>query len=338
MKFVKIEPRLLRTVAELADASGPDLVYTLNALTGQEVKRFKSPAAGRRRVEAAMMAAIDADAKLGVPKGQEPQVRTLAELEEKARSKGRECPDMHGADVDEGPAEPQLDESEFEANPETGSVNGQMQDYAGLAPCQGAQEEPQEGPSDVGGSEALDTAERAPEGPVPFVPTIVGDGAAEGAFTREGSTVSVELKIQLGDGVPVFPPHTLAGQLQAQAAKVAPIVPRPAPAPKDDSAIARSIRRRMKFVRLADKPGVSKVRAASLRGKVLAFLRDRAQAAAEGQCSRHIGFDELVNALQMPDAVVHVHKLAFFDHVELCNADGTVPEANAKAEDEETTE
>lgn len=296
MTFVAIVPKLLRTPEELATATGPDLVLTFNALTGQNVKRFKSPAAGRRRVEAAMMAAKEADGRLGVPKGQEPQVRTLAELEEKARSKGQHAPDMSGAAVDEGSAE------EDEAN--AVQEEEQSRFVTGNAAAMRAELDAQE-------------PQEAPETPA------ASAGTVEAAAPQEGPVAA------LGEGVPMFPPETLAGQLQAQAAKVAPIVAKPQHTRPELSPTDKKIRRRLKFVRVAATPGASKVRAASSRGIVLAFLKALPVDAA-GRPG-HISFEELAKRLEMPDAVVHVHKLAFFDHVELCNVDGVVPEPEKKA-------
>ena len=83
---------------QLTDASGPDLVATFKALGGTfkpgAAERFSSTAAGQRRVEMLMLAAKDADGHLGVPKGEQPVVRTQAELAKKAKRNGRAMPEL----------------------------------------------------------------------------------------------------------------------------------------------------------------------------------------------------------------------------------------------------
>jgi hypothetical protein len=71
---------ILRNQADLATADMADLIETYNALTGNAVEQFQSRAIAERRTEMAMLAAKDAAGHAGVPKGSEPQVKTMAEL------------------------------------------------------------------------------------------------------------------------------------------------------------------------------------------------------------------------------------------------------------------
>jgi hypothetical protein len=54
------------TAADAANMSGPVLVATFNALTGENVKRFATPADGRKRLLAALQKARGAAPKAGV--------------------------------------------------------------------------------------------------------------------------------------------------------------------------------------------------------------------------------------------------------------------------------
>lgn len=89
---------ILRTQAELAEASAGDLIETLHELTGTRVARFSSLAAGRARVSNAMLAATDAANHAGVPKGTSSGVMTIGELEKKKPGAGK-----HLAEVSKGP-------------------------------------------------------------------------------------------------------------------------------------------------------------------------------------------------------------------------------------------
>lgn len=71
---------ILRNQADISTADMEDLIETYNALTGNEVEQFQSRAIAERRTEMAMLAARDAAGHAGVPKGIEPQVKTMAEL------------------------------------------------------------------------------------------------------------------------------------------------------------------------------------------------------------------------------------------------------------------
>lgn len=83
---------ILKTQSEIQEASGPDLVETYNHLTGADLKKFSTLEAGRRRVEMAMLAAVDADAKTGVPAGSEGKVRGRQDIVAKAKAKGLPVP------------------------------------------------------------------------------------------------------------------------------------------------------------------------------------------------------------------------------------------------------
>ena len=78
---------IIRTQAEIADATTADLVATYNALTGKSIKKFSSRAAGEAQVSNAILAAQDADAHTGVPKHQRAVARTPAELQDKAKTR-----------------------------------------------------------------------------------------------------------------------------------------------------------------------------------------------------------------------------------------------------------
>jgi hypothetical protein len=71
---------ILRNPNALAAASMEDLIETYNALTGNAVEQFQSRAIAERRTEMAMLAAKDAAGHAGVPKGIDPEVKTMAEL------------------------------------------------------------------------------------------------------------------------------------------------------------------------------------------------------------------------------------------------------------------
>lgn len=71
---------ILRNPNAIATADMADLIETYNALTGNSVERFESRAVAERRTEMAMLAARDAAGHAGVPRGVEPEVKTLEEL------------------------------------------------------------------------------------------------------------------------------------------------------------------------------------------------------------------------------------------------------------------
>jgi hypothetical protein len=71
---------ILRKQSDIHDADMADLLETYNALTGNAVERFESRAIAERRTEMAMLAARDAAGHAGVPKGVEPEVKTMDEL------------------------------------------------------------------------------------------------------------------------------------------------------------------------------------------------------------------------------------------------------------------
>lgn len=78
--------------ARIAEATAADLILTFNALTGCSVESFDSRAIAERRVEMAILAAKDADARTGVPKNTDPRVRTRKDIEAKAAERGIEPP------------------------------------------------------------------------------------------------------------------------------------------------------------------------------------------------------------------------------------------------------
>jgi len=71
---------ILRNPNTIATADMADLIETYNALTGNAVERFESRAIAERRTEMAMLAAKDAAGHAGVPRGVEPEVKTVEEL------------------------------------------------------------------------------------------------------------------------------------------------------------------------------------------------------------------------------------------------------------------
>ena len=99
------EVQILRSVSEIAAADNATLLATYNALTGKQTKKFASREAAQRQVETAMMAAKDADGHLGVPKGQDGEVKTFAELVEKAADRGQAAPTV-ADDESDAPASP----------------------------------------------------------------------------------------------------------------------------------------------------------------------------------------------------------------------------------------
>lgn len=98
---------ILRTADQLPEATAAQLLATYTALTGLKVARFSSIEVGRRRVERAMLAAKDADAHTGVPRGIEPTAKTVAELAAKAR--GKYVPE---ASIDPEPTQPLAEAAE----------------------------------------------------------------------------------------------------------------------------------------------------------------------------------------------------------------------------------
>lgn len=80
--------KLITDAAQIKDADTSDLVHTYNALTGKAVKRFENRAIAERRVEMAILAAKDADAKTGLPRGQEPTAQPREAIEAKAAARG----------------------------------------------------------------------------------------------------------------------------------------------------------------------------------------------------------------------------------------------------------
>jgi hypothetical protein len=70
---------IIRTQAQIADASTAVLVATYNALTGKSIKKFSSRGAGESQVANAIMAAQDRAGHLGVSKGAAPVAITVAE-------------------------------------------------------------------------------------------------------------------------------------------------------------------------------------------------------------------------------------------------------------------
>lgn len=92
---------VLRARSDIAEATMAQLLATYNALTGKSLKKFENKEIAQRRVDMAMMAAQDADAHLGVPKGANGEVKTAEELTAKAAEVGQPAPQMN----DEAPKE-----------------------------------------------------------------------------------------------------------------------------------------------------------------------------------------------------------------------------------------
>lgn len=109
---------ILTKQEQIAEASTTDLVETYNALTGKAIKKFENREIAMRRCEMAMLSAKDADGHTGVPKGSDTQVRTRAEIVDKAESKGVPVP-------------PALDEEEVKFEP--GSLADQLSKAAKAA-------------------------------------------------------------------------------------------------------------------------------------------------------------------------------------------------------------
>ncbi len=72
---------IIRTQAEIADASTAALIETYNALTGKSITKFSSRAAGEVQVANAILSAKNKAGQAGVPKGAEPTAKTVAELD-----------------------------------------------------------------------------------------------------------------------------------------------------------------------------------------------------------------------------------------------------------------
>lgn len=79
---------IIRTQAQIADASTADLIETYNALTGKSIKKFSSRGAGESQVANAIMAAQDRAGHLGVPKGAAPVAITADEATAKEKAAG----------------------------------------------------------------------------------------------------------------------------------------------------------------------------------------------------------------------------------------------------------
>lgn len=91
-------PKLIADVQAIKEADAADLVHTYNQLTGKSVKKFENRTIAERRVEMALLAAKDADAKTGLPKGSEPQPQPRVEILRKAAARGTEPPPALDAD------------------------------------------------------------------------------------------------------------------------------------------------------------------------------------------------------------------------------------------------
>lgn len=75
---------IIRSQADIAEATTADLVETYNQLTGKAITKFSSRAAGEVQVSNALLAATDRDAHSGVPKGATPKPITQAEADAKS--------------------------------------------------------------------------------------------------------------------------------------------------------------------------------------------------------------------------------------------------------------
>lgn len=83
---------ILTNASQIAAASTSDLVETYNALAGKSIKKFETRTHAERRVEAAIMAAKEADGHTGVPKGTDPQAKPRKQIIAKAKAKGIPVP------------------------------------------------------------------------------------------------------------------------------------------------------------------------------------------------------------------------------------------------------
>lgn len=72
--------QIIREQKEISGASTAVLIATYNALTGKNIKKFYSRAAGESQVSNAILGAKDAAGKLGVPKGTNGSTLTAKEL------------------------------------------------------------------------------------------------------------------------------------------------------------------------------------------------------------------------------------------------------------------
>lgn len=79
---------IIREQKLIANASTADLLETYNALTGKDIKRFSSRPAAETQVSNAILAAMDAAAHLGVPKGQRVTALTKEERDRVRKNKG----------------------------------------------------------------------------------------------------------------------------------------------------------------------------------------------------------------------------------------------------------
>lgn len=77
---------IIRSQAQIADATMAQLVATYNALTGKSIKKFELRSIAEARVRMAIMSAEDAAGHAGVPKGTKPVAATKDELHAKGRT------------------------------------------------------------------------------------------------------------------------------------------------------------------------------------------------------------------------------------------------------------
>lgn len=78
---------IIRKQNDIAAASNADLVETFNELTGKSIKKFESRAIAEVRVANAILSAQNAAGHVGVPKGTDPEAKTVAELEAAATTR-----------------------------------------------------------------------------------------------------------------------------------------------------------------------------------------------------------------------------------------------------------
>lgn len=97
---------IIRTQAEIAEATMPVLVATYNAMTGKEIKKFENRAVAERRVAMALLSATDAAGHAGVKPGEKPMPKTVDEIAVKTGKKPFPKPedyDLGVAVVEGGP-------------------------------------------------------------------------------------------------------------------------------------------------------------------------------------------------------------------------------------------
>lgn len=108
-------PRLLRTQAEVTDASMDDLVHTWNELRGESRSDFPSITVARTQVRMAILSAENESGKAGVAPGAKPFAKTVKELGFNPYKEGTMSHELYEAVHSQAPITPRPKKAELPA-------------------------------------------------------------------------------------------------------------------------------------------------------------------------------------------------------------------------------